>query len=342
MVPSASAPVAPMLAKLRPEIPVGDGWVYEPKWDGFRAIVYKAGDDISVISRDDRPLHRYFPELVDALSGLPGRCVIDGEVAVASSGGFEFDALLQRIHPAESRIKRLARETPAGFIAFDLLGLGATSYMNEPFEHRRETLAEQLQAPPTPTPREIFEVLAEAPSAILLTPQTDDLDVASSWLEAFESEGLDGIVAKRIDDVYVPGKRVMVKVKRARTVECVVGGYRRSKGGDGVGSLLLGLYDDSGALHYVGHTSSFRAQERKELLEELRPLEGGESFGQGRTPGGPSRWTGGRDTSWVPLDPVRVCEVAFDRMMSGRFRHAVRFLRWRPDKPPRECTFDQT
>jgi ATP-dependent DNA ligase len=336
-------PLEPMLAKLRTEIPAGEEWLYEPKWDGFRALVFRDAGEINAISRDGRSLNRYFPDLVELLDGaLEEDCVIDGEVVVASGHGFEFDALLQRIHPAESRVKRLARETPSGFIAFDALARGDEDLMASAFEERRRALDEILaRAVFTTTPDEVFSTLAAKPLTVVMTPQTDDVDVAHTWLTDYDEQGLDGVVAKRRDGDYEPGKRTMMKIKRVRTTDCVVGGYRYSKKGDGVGSLLLGLYDDAGNLHYVGHTSSFKANERRDLLKKLKPLEGGPSFAGGRVPGAESRWTGGRDISWVSLEPTLVCEVAFDRMLGGRFRHATRFMRWRPDKPPAECTFNQ-
>jgi len=319
-------PVAPMLSRLRPDIPLGDGWLYEPKWDGFRAIVFRDGDRIQIESRNGLALHRYFPELCETLAeGLPDRCVVDGEVVVIGPDGLEFEVLQMRIHPAESRIKKLAQETPASFVAFDLLALGDDDLTGQPLTARRQALASMIEDGPH----------------LFLTPQTSDPESARDWFERFEGAGLDGVVAKRVEQTYEPGERVMVKVKHERTVDCVVGGYRLSKSGDGVGSLLLGLNDGQGVLHHVGHTSSFKAAERRDLLAELKPLEGGTSFGHGRTPGGPSRWAQGRDASYVPLDPVLVCEVSFEKLQGDRFRHAARFLRWRPDKSPTECTYDQ-
>lgn len=314
-----------MLARLEDQIPHGDGWLYEPKWDGFRALVFRDGDQLDLASRNAQPLARYFPELVDALEdALPSRCVVDGEIVVPGPRGLDFDALLQRVHPAESRIQKLAHETPASFVAFDLLALADDDLRPRPFSDRRRLL-EQLLRPH---------------DQVRLTPQTDDLRVARRWFLRFEGAGLDGVVAKRAELPYVEDERVMVKVKHRRTAECVVGGYRRAKQG-GVGSLLLGLYDAEGTLQYVGHTSSFSAKERKALLEKLGPLEGEESFGEGRAPGGPSRWNRGQSKEWVSVAPRLVCEVAFDHLQGERFRHAARFLRWRPDKPPGECTFDQ-
>jgi ATP-dependent DNA ligase len=237
-----------------------------------------------------------------------------------------------RIHPAASRVAKLAEEIPASFVVFDLLALGSDDLRTTPFEERRRKLEANFTVQ-TPS--------KEPGSQVFLTPQTADPDEATIWFKGFEDLGLDGIVAKRADLHYVAGERVMLKIKHLRTADCVVGGYRLSKGGDGVGSLLLGLYDEDGTLHYIGHTSSFKAKERRELLEELKPLEGGSSFGSGRTPGGPSRWSGGKETEWVSLEPVLVCEVSYDHLQGDRFRHAARLLRWRQDKPPQECTFEQ-
>lgn len=324
----------PMLAKLADEIPAGEGWLYEPKWDGFRALVFRDGNDLEIISRDGKPLHRYLPELVPVLSGnLPRRCVVDGEVVITSPEGLDFDALLMRIHPARSRIELLASEVPSSFVAFDILALKDRSLTKRTTAERREILVDQLDV------KEGLPALSRR-SQILVTSQTDDIGLARSWFEELEKIGLDGVIAKRGDLPYAPGKRTMVKVKHVRTADCVVGGYRLSKSGDGVGSLLLGLYSE-GVLHYVGHTSSFKAQERRDLLKELAPLEGGHSFGEGRSPGGPSRWSQGRDVSWVSLEPSLVCEVAFEKLQGDRFRHAARFLRWRPDRQPESCTFDQ-
>jgi ATP-dependent DNA ligase len=319
-------PIEPMLARLQPAIPRGDGWLYEPKWDGFRAIVFRDGDRVHIGSRNTQPLERYFPDVVETVrESTPPRCVLDGEVVVPGDGGLDFDALLQRIHPAESRVKMLARETPATLVVFDALAEDDEDLRGASFTERRARLVEAVDVGPR----------------CMVTPQTEDPSTADQWFERFEGAGLDGIVAKRGELRYVPGERVMVKVKHERTADCVVGGYRLAKGGKGVGSLLLGLYDDGGVLHNVGFTSAFKAKERVELLERLRPLEGGDSFGHGRTPGGPSRWSQGRDMSWVPLRPDLVCEVAFDHMQGDRFRHGTRFLRWRPDKDPRSCTYDQ-
>jgi ATP-dependent DNA ligase len=322
-----------MLSRVAEEIPQGEGWFYEPKWDGFRALVFKDNSDIQIASRDTRDLVRYFPELVPLLDkGLPPSCVVDGEIVIAGSQGLDFGALLMRIHPAASRVAKLAEEIPASFVIFDVLALGSDDLRTTPFEERRRKL-ESLFTVQTPS--------KEPGSQVFLTPQTIDPEEANVWFKGFEDLGLDGIVAKRADLHYVPGERVMLKIKHLRTADCVVGGYRLSKSGDGVGSLLLGVYDEDGTLHYIGHTSSFKAKERRELLEELRPLEGGDSFGSGRTPGGPSRWSGGKETEWVSLEPVLVCEVSYDHLQGDRFRHAARLLRWRQDKAPAECTFEQ-
>lgn len=331
-----SPPIEPMLAKLKDDLPEGPGWIYEPKWDGFRALVWRDGDDVTITSRDKRPFERYFPELLEPLAAsLPEQCIVDGEIIIVADGRLDFDGLLLRIHPAASRIKLLAAESPARYVAFDLLALGDDDLTREPFEKRRAALEASLKGG-RPTPRAIIPK-----ERVAVTPETRDVKEAATWFDAFDKFGLDGVIAKTADVHYKPGERAMVKVKRLRTVDCVVGGYRLSKDRTGIGSLLLGLYDDAGTLHYVGHTSSFRAPERRRLLEELKPLEGHDSFGRGRTPGGPSRWTGARDVSWVPVKPVLVCEVSMDRMQGDRFRHAATFLRWRPEKPPEACKFDQ-
>ena len=328
-------PIKPMLAKLQHDVPRGPEWVYEPKWDGFRAIVFRDGNEVHIASRDHKPLERYFPELVPAFrKSLPKRCVVDGEVVVANSAGLDFGALQQRIHPAASRVELLSKQTPAGFVAFDLLALASKDMRAAPLSQRREHLLKVLDEQAVPKP--------ETGTQISTTPQTNDADEATVWLDTLEEIGLDGIIAKRHDGRYVEGDRVMVKVKQRRTADCVVGGYRLAKSKDGIGSLLLGLYDEGGTLHFVGHTSSFKTAERRAILEQLRPLEGGDSFGQGRTPGGPSRWNAGKELdNWVALRPKLVCEVFYDKMQGDRFRHASTFVRWRDDKKPRECTMDQ-
>ena len=318
-------PIAPMLAKLEEHVPEGEGWVYEPKWDGFRAVIFRDAGEVRIESRNGQPLARYFPELLEALQvALPDRCVVDGEIVIAGGRGLDFDALLQRVHPAASRIQRLARETPSSFVAFDLLALGDDDLRARPFDERRREL----------------ERAVRTGERVHVTPQTDDPRTARQWFTRFEGAGLDGVVAKRIELPYVEDERVMVKVKHRRTCECVVGGFRPGKTG-GVGSLLLGLYDEAGVLQYVGSTSAFKARERRELLELLEPLIGGQSFGEGRSPGGPSRWSRNKETAWTPVSPTLVCEVAFDHLQGDRFRHAAQFLKWRADKRPEECTFAQ-
>jgi ATP-dependent DNA ligase len=321
-------PLAPMLAKLQRAVPKGEEWLYEPKWDGFRAIVFYDGSEVYIGSRDERPLNRYFPELITLFTdALPSACVIDGEIVVRQERGLDFNSLQLRIHPAESRVRMLAEEIPASFIAFDLLADGEQDLRNDSFESRRKVLE---------------ELLVDADGhRITVTPQTPSADEAEEWLDRYEEAGFEGVVAKKRDQTYQPGKRPMIKIKVQRTADCVVGGYRLSKTGDGVGSLLLGLYDNAGNLQYVGHTSSFKAKERRELLEQLRELEGESGFGHGRSPGGPSRWAAAREQSWVPLLPELVCEVSFDRYEGDRFRHAATFMRWRTDKRPQECTLDQ-
>ena len=313
-----------MLAALQREIPTGEGWLYEPKWDGFRAIVFRDGDRVHIGSRNELPLERYFPEVVECVKrALPERAVADGEIVLPGENGLEFELLQLRLHPAESRVRKLAEEIPATFVAFDLLATDE-DLRERPFEERRAKLVEMLK----PQDR------------CFVTPQTDDPEEAERWFERFEGAGLDGVVAKNRDLKYVQDKRVMVKVKHERTADCVVGGYRLAKNKKGIGSFLLGLYGE-GNLNYVGFTSSFRAPERVKLLEMVKPLEGGVSFNTEWGPGGPSRWNQGKDLSWVSLEPVLVCEVAFDHLQGYRFRHGTTFRRWRPDKDPKDCTYDQ-
>jgi ATP-dependent DNA ligase len=335
---------APMLAKLEAEIPRGAGWTYEPKWDGFRTIVTGGDPDparISLVSRDDRPMMRFFPEVVAMLAERPAPAfVADGEIILVRPGRLAFDELQLRLHPAASRVTKLAAEIPATLILFDLLEEAGEDMRDLPLERRRgrlTSLGGRLGAPRAP---ERLEELPPGPD-LRLTPWTDDVGVAERWFADEAGLGQDGIVAKRVDQTYLPGQRGWVKVKHRRTADCVVGGFRVAKGGVGIASLLLGLYDPAGNLHYVGHTSSFRAAERIALRERLAPLEGGQSFGGGREPGGPSRWSAGKDMSWVELDPTLVCEVSFDRIQGGRFRHAATFVRWRTDREPGSCTFDQ-
>jgi len=331
-----------MLAKLATELPEGD-LLYEPKWDGFRALVFRgSGDDLFIQSRDLRPLDRYFPELHEALvASLAAPCVLDGEIVIATARGLNFDALQMRLHPAASRVAKLAAETPSSFVAFDLLAVGDEDLRDAPQHERRHRL-EQL--------------LADAKPPIHLTPMTRDPKLASDWLRQFEGAGLDGVIAKPLDGIYQPGKRSMIKVKHVRSADCVVAGFRWHKTGKGslVGSLLLGLYDRSGRLHHVGVTSSFTMAKRKELAEELEPLRQNaldehpwrawaelDEHAATRMPGGQSRWSAGKDLSWEPIRIERVCEVKYDHMQGDRFRHAAVFLRWRPDKPPHDCRYDQ-
>ena len=319
-------PLEPMLARAAPEIPREGSSLYEPKWDGFRAIVFRDGDRVHIASRNALALERYFPELIQPLrAALPDRAIVDGEVVIATEHGLDFDALQQRIHPAASRVRMLAEKTPASVVLFDLLAIDADDLRQRPLEERRSRLLRGITSSPT----------------VGVTPQTTDPDEATTWFTRYEGAGLDGVVAKNPAGVYEPGERRWVKIKHLRTVDCVVGGYRVAKDGKGIGSLLLGLYDSDGALHHVGHTSSFDAAERRAILVQLQPLVGGESFGHGRTPGGPSRWQSSADSAWTSVSPDLVCEVSFDHLQSGRFRHASRFLRWRPDKAPKWCDFDQ-
>ncbi|HEX5070095.1 MAG TPA: ATP-dependent DNA ligase [Vicinamibacterales bacterium] len=334
-------PIEPMLARLADAIPAG-AFLYEPKWDGFRALVFRDGVHLYVQSRDLRPLDRYFPELHAALlDRLPRRCVVDGEIVIATPHGLDFDALQMRLHPAESRIRKLAAATPASFVAFDLLSLDLKDLRARSFADRRAALERALR---------------DAQPPLYLTPSTRDLRTARRWLDRFEGAGLDGVVAKPADVRYEPGKRVLVKIKHARTADCVVAGFRWYRARPGlVGSLLLGLYDDNGRLHHVGVTSSFTLAMREQLAAELEPLRknalaqhpwrswGGldEESGDVNMPGGPSRWSAGKDMSWEPLRPERVCEVKYDHLQGRRFRHATIFLRWRPDKSPASCRYDQ-
>jgi ATP-dependent DNA ligase len=323
--PATTPPIEPMLAKIADELPVAEGFIFEPKWDGFRAIVFRSGNEAYIQSRDLRPLNRYFPELERAcVERLPKGCVIDGEIVVLGANGLDFDALQQRLHPAASRVAKLANATPASFVAFDLLAAGGRSTMKLPQGERRVRLERLLQSVRPP---------------IHLTPATRDRAQAQDWLDRFEGAGLDGVVAKPEAAPYQPGKRAMLKIKHARTADCVVIGfrwYRDSK--DAVGSLLLGLYDDVGELHHVGVTSSFTMETRRQLVEELAPLRTGEPP---REPQDASRWNSGKDLAWEPLRPERVCEVKYDHLQGDRFRHATTFLRWRPDKPAQACRYDQ-
>jgi ATP-dependent DNA ligase len=335
-------PVEPMLAKLADSLPAGGGLLYEPKWDGFRAIVFRHESDLFIQSRELRPLDRYFPELREVLfANLPSDCVLDGEIVIPTSRGLDFDALQLRLHPAASRVAKLAKEIPSSFVAFDLLALDGRDMRALP-QHERRTLLEGA--------------LAGARPPVHVTPMTRDSAQAADWLARFEGAGLDGVMAKPELGPYQPGKRAMIKVKHARTAECVVGGFRWHKNGKGtmVGSLLLGLYDVSGDLHHVGVTSAFSTEMRRALVRELEPLreralEGhpwrqwadAMSDSTTRLPGGQSRWSAGKDLSWEPLRPERVCEVKYDHMQGPRFRHAAIFLRWRLDKEPASCRYDQ-
>ena len=319
-----------MLAAVQPELPVGDGWSYEPKWDGFRTVVYKDGAEIRLASRGQRDMTRYFPEVVAALRSFPAeRTVLDGEIIIIGVEGLDFDALQQRIHPADSRVRMLSEKTPASFVAFDVLAIGDEDIRSLPLGDRRARLE---------------ELLAGVEPPLYMTPYTRSVETGRQWLADFEGAGLDGVIAKSWTQPYIAGKRGWVKIKHERTADCTVIGYRLSNTGDSIGSLLLGLYDETGSLHYVGHTSSFDAATRKRLLVELAPLreDAGEHLDRGRMPGGPSRWSRGKESEWVGLRPELVCEVTYDKLQSGmRFRHATGFKRWRPDKPPAECRFDQ-
>lgn len=332
-------PVSPMLARSVKKIPAG--MYYEAKWDGFRSIIFRDGDEVEIGSRNERPMTRYFPEIVAAArEQLPERCVVDGEIVIVSDGRLQFESLLNRIHPAESRVNLLAEETPASFVAFDLLALDRTSYMEMPFSERRAALV---------------EALADAGPPVYVTPCTTDESIAEQWFDQFEGAGLDGVIAKLGDAAYEPGgRKSMMKIKHDRTADCVVAGFRWHKSGPVVGSLLLGLYDEDGQLQHVGVSAAFSAQRRKELLDELEPyrtddLAGhpwgewalAEAHAEGRLPGAVSRWNAKKDLSWEPLRPELVVEVAYDHMQGTRFRHTAQFRRWRTDRDPKSCTYDQ-
>ena len=328
-------PVKPMLAKSVPEVPEGD-YLYEPKWDGFRCLVFRDGDEVELGSRNEKPLTRYFPEVVAAVRAqLPPRCVVDGEIVIAGDVGLDFEALLQRIHPADSRVQLLATTTPAAFVAFDLLALDGDSLLDRPQSERRELLA---------------AALAGAEPPVHLTPATRDPAKAREWFTVFEGAGLDGVMAKPLTGRYAPDKRAMLKVKHARTADCVVGAFRWHKSGPVVGSLVLGLHDASGRLQHVGVSASFPMARRAALVEELQPYLLGEGedhpwlgeLGSERRPGGePSRWNRDKDTSFVPLRPELVVEVAYDHMEGARFRHTAQFRHWRPDRDAASCTYAQ-
>jgi ATP-dependent DNA ligase len=336
-------PVKPMLAKAATKLPVGGGVYYEPKWDGFRCIVFRDGDEVELGSRNERPLTRYFPEVVAAVkANLPEKCVVDGEIVVPRGDRLHFEDLLQRIHPADSRINLLAEQTPASFVAFDLLALGAEALLETPFAERRAKLESALAAVHAP---------------IYLTGITQDADTAQRWFDTFEGAGLDGVVAKTADLPYGPDQRLMTKIKHVRTADCVVAGFRWHKSGPIVGSLLLGLYNDSGDLQHIGVAASFPMARRAELVEELAPyranaLDGhpwqdwanaqvSEDGGEHRMPGAVSRWNAKKDLSWVPLRPELVVEIKYDQLEGRRLRHTGQFLRWRPDRDALSCTYDQ-
>jgi ATP-dependent DNA ligase len=333
-------PIEPMLAKIAEALPDGPGFLFEPKWDGFRALVFRGAEQTYLQSRDLRPLNRYFPKLEKALhEALPKGCVLDGEIVVAGTRGLDFDALQQRIHPAPSRVARLSKETPAGFVAFDLLAAGGKSTMELPQSERRLRLE---------------RLLGKSRPPLYLTPVTRDRAQAQEWLAQFEGAGLDGVIAKLESATYQPGKRAMLKIKHVRSADCVVAGFRWYKErDDAVGSLLLGLYDEAGVLHHVGVTSAFTMAVREQLAKELAPLRtgveqhpwrewAGAVVGDAlRMPGAQSRWSGGKDLSWEPLKPERVCEVKYDHLQGRRFRHATTFIRWRIDKAPADCRYDQ-
>ncbi|TKG70726.1 ATP-dependent DNA ligase [Prauserella endophytica] len=333
-------PVKPMLATLVRELPTGPGLVYEPKWDGFRCIVFRDGAEVELGSRNDRPLTRYFPELAELLAeALPPRCVVDGEIVIVTEAGLDFDALQLRLHPAASRVRKLAAETPASFVAFDLLALGDRDLTGEPFAERRRLLE---------------DILDTAQSRVHLTPLSADPEVARDWFTRFEGAGFDGVMAKATDVPYEQDRRVMWKVKHERTADCVVAGFRWHQDGQGVGSLLLGLFDDEGTLHHVGVASGFSVARRRELVTELEPLRenalanhpwrewaAAHAEAGGRMPGGLSRWSAGKDLSWEPLRTELVAEVRYEHLQAGRFRHGGRLVRFRPDRTPESCTYAQ-
>ncbi len=337
-----SPPVEPMLAKLVRDMPDADGLLFEPKWDGFRAIVFRDGDSVHIQSREKRPLERYFPELVEAIAtSFPETAIVDGEIVIATASGLDFSALQLRLHPAASRVAKLAAETPASFVAFDLLALGDDDLRGRSTLERRRALEAAL-------------VGAKPP--IYVTPMTTHRELATDWFHRFEGAGLDGVMVKPADLTYEPGKRSMLKVKHRRTADCVVAGFRWHKNGPGtlVGSLLLGIYDGEGVLHHMGVTSSFKMAERKKLLDELEPLRpdaledhpwaswaNASQDDVSRKPGMTSRWSQGKNLSWEPVRIERVCEVAYDHLQDGRFRHGTTFVRWRPDKSPAACRLAQ-
>jgi ATP-dependent DNA ligase len=319
------APLETMEAKVSETWPRGE-FVYEPKWDGFRSLSWSQ-PEIRLDSRNKRPLLRYFPELRPALEQLPDGTVVDGEVVVVIEGATDFDGLQQRIHPAESRVNMLSERTPAELVAFDLLADKGDDLRETPFSERRERLV---------------ALVAELEAPWHLTPETDDEDTAKTWFTEFESAGCDGIIAKKPDLPYQPGKRAMIKIKHRRTIDVVVGGFREHKDGAKIGSLLLGLYNDKGDFHFIGHCSGFPDVDRVEIYHRFVALQADESFhAAARAPGAESRWSGGKDSSWTPVQPGVVIEVSYDQLEGDRFRHASRFHRWRPDKDPSQCTMDQ-
>ena len=323
-------PYPPAEAKAVDEIPSGDGWLYEPKWDGFRCLAFRRDKKVLLQSKAGQPLHRYFPELVEALAELPqSRFVLDGEIVIYVEKQISFDNLLMRIHPAASRIRKLSSETPATYLCFDLLVDEAGLALNErPLSARRQAL------------EQFFSRIAND-DWVRLSPASSNRRQAQQWMEERGKMGLDGIVAKRLDEPYHSGERIgMVKIKRIRTADTVVGGFRYAEKGGGVGFLLLGLYDREGLLDHIGFTSSFNSEQRQELKKIVAPLIGGPGF-TGHAPGGPSRWSTKRSTEWQPLKPKLVAEVRYDHFSGGRFRHGTKFLRWRPEKKPQDCTFDQ-
>jgi len=338
-------PILPMLAKRVGELPIGEAWIYEPKWDGFRTLVFRDGKQILIQSRDQKSLNRYFPELLEPLeSHLPSRCVLDGEIVIARNGALDFEALQLRIHPAASRVKLLSQQTPASIVFFDILAKDTRDLREQPFYERRS---------------ELEAVFSSAVPSLHVTPATDDPELARDWFRRFEGAGFDGVIAKPKDGTYESDKRTMIKVKHERDCDCVVAGFRwyRKMDRPAIGSLLLGLYDDSGALHHVGVCGSFPLEKRFELVEYLAPYrenalaqhpwknwrgeEAGDEHGSNRMPGGQSRWSQGKDLSWEALRIELVAEVAYEHMQSGRFRHMAQFRRWRFDKKPADCTFAQ-